>query len=65
MGRDEHNNNSNAKKKRRLSQTPEHEKFDGIDVEFSQDMADHDDFEAIKRSEAADRRANNENKRKR
>ncbi|MCP3031316.1 YfhD family protein [Halobacillus sp. A1] len=64
MGRDEHKH-SNPKKKQKLSQTPGHAKFDGFDVEFSQDMADHDDLEAIRRSEAADRRANHENKTKR
>ncbi|MFG6148119.1 YfhD family protein [Halobacillus sp. B23F22_1] len=63
MGRDEHKN-SNARKKQKLSQTPKHEKHGGVDVEFSQDMADHEDMEAMKRSEAADRRANHETKRK-
>ncbi|WP_082233464.1 YfhD family protein [Halobacillus massiliensis] len=64
MGRDEHKHN-NPRKKNKLSQTPQLEISDGIDVEFSQDMADHDDIEAMKRAEAADRRANHENKRKR
>lgn len=30
---------------------------DGLDIEFSQELADHDDLEAQKRSEAADKRA--------
>ncbi|MBS4209134.1 YfhD family protein [Bacillus sp. FJAT-50079] len=30
---------------------------DGIDVEFSEQSADHDDLEAIARMKAADRRA--------
>ncbi|WP_101843143.1 YfhD family protein [Halobacillus sp. Marseille-P3879] len=64
MGRDEHKK-SNARKQQKLSQTPKREKHDGLDVEFSQDMADHDDMEAMKRSEAADRRANHEQKRRR
>ncbi|MCP3028225.1 YfhD family protein [Halobacillus sp. A5] len=64
MGRDEHNK-SNARKKQKLSQTPKQEKNDGLDVEFAQDMADQDDIEAMKRSEAADRRANHESKRRR
>ncbi|WP_173915713.1 YfhD family protein [Halobacillus sp. Marseille-Q1614] len=64
MGRDEHKH-KNPRKKNKLSQTPQIEKHNGIDVEFSQDMADNDDIEAMKRAEAADRRANHENRRKR
>ncbi|MBU8908878.1 YfhD family protein [Desertibacillus haloalkaliphilus] len=30
---------------------------DGKDIEFSKELADHDDMEALARSEAADRRA--------
>ncbi len=32
-------------------------KSDGLDVEFSRDLADHDDLEAMARSKAADKRA--------
>ncbi|MFJ7976843.1 YfhD family protein [Peribacillus sp. JNUCC 23] len=33
------------------------QKSDGLDIEFSQELADHDDLEAQQRSQAADKRA--------
>ncbi|RWZ54931.1 YfhD family protein [Halobacillus fulvus] len=56
MGRDEHRH-AKGKKKRNLPQTPNQEKHDGIDVEFSRELADQDDKEAMKRSAEADQRA--------
>ncbi|WP_079478306.1 YfhD family protein [Halobacillus salinus] len=56
MGRDEHHH-SKGKKKYKLPQTPEHQKHPGIDVEFSEQIADQDDFEALERSREADERA--------
>ncbi|MFD1038215.1 YfhD family protein [Virgibacillus byunsanensis] len=53
MGRDEHNNSNG---RNRLAQTPKNQIKDGIDVEFSEEFADHDDKEAQARSRAADRR---------
>ncbi|MED1204984.1 YfhD family protein [Heyndrickxia acidicola] len=46
-----------AKDKRSLPQVPKNLKSDGRDVEYSQELADHDDLEAQARSEAADKRA--------
>ncbi|MCA0971715.1 YfhD family protein [Halobacillus litoralis] len=56
MGRDEHRH-SKGKKKQNLPQTPDQEKHPGIDVEFSEQIADQDDFEALERSREADERA--------
>lgn len=56
MGRDEHRN-TKGKKKHKLPQTPKNMKTDGIDVEFAESIADHDDMEALQRSQEADRRA--------
>lgn len=56
MGRDEHNH-SKGKNKRTLPQTPRQEKHDGIDVEFSKELADQEDWEALERSKEADERA--------
>lgn len=53
MGRDEHN----KRKNNYLAQTPKNQKTDGIDVEFSDELADADDREAQARSRAADKRA--------
>ncbi|MCT1903025.1 YfhD family protein [Oceanobacillus sojae] len=53
MGRDEHK----KRKNNYLSQTPKNQKTDGIDVEFSDELADADDKEAQARSRAADKRA--------
>ncbi|MFJ5622676.1 YfhD family protein [Peribacillus loiseleuriae] len=35
----------------------DNQKSDGLDIEFSQELADHDDLEAQQRSQAADERA--------
>jgi hypothetical protein len=40
-----------------LPQVPKNMKSDGRDVEFDRDLADHEDLEAMARSNAADRRA--------
>ncbi|GAA0480379.1 YfhD family protein [Salinibacillus aidingensis] len=46
------------KNKQKLPQTPRRDiASDGLDIEFSQELADHDDLEAQQRSNAADRRA--------
>lgn len=45
------------KNKASLPQVPKNMKSDGLDVEFSRDLADHEDLEAMARSNAADRRA--------
>ncbi len=58
MGRDEHKKKVG---KNFLAQTPKYEKTDGIDVEFSSEIADTDDIEAKNRSERADKRAKNRN----
>ncbi|RKQ33226.1 YfhD family protein [Oceanobacillus halophilus] len=52
-GRDDH------KKKRNnvLAQTPKNQLSDGIDIEFSEELADAEDKEAQARSKAADKRA--------
>ena len=39
-----------------LPQVPKAEKTDGIDVEFSEELADHDDLVAQERARAADER---------
>ena len=54
MGRDEH---SKARGKRFMAQTPKNQLSDGIDVEFSKEMADTDDKEAMERSKQADKRS--------
>ncbi|WLR52664.1 YfhD family protein [Bacillus tianshenii] len=46
------------KDKAKLAQTPKNQIIpDGQDIEFSQEIADQDDFEAQQRSEAANARA--------
>ncbi|SFL99800.1 YfhD-like protein [Gracilibacillus orientalis] len=54
MGKDEHKKNTSRNP---LAQTPKMEKTDGIDVEFSNELADTDDVEAKERSKKADKRA--------
>ncbi|WP_407927829.1 YfhD family protein [Gracilibacillus suaedae] len=54
LGRDEHKKNTTRNP---LAQTPKMEKTDGIDVEFSNELADADDLEAKERGERADKRA--------
>lgn len=53
MGRDEHRK---ARGKRFLAQTPKNQISDGVDIEFSEELADADDKEAIARMRAADER---------
>ncbi len=45
------------KNKGNLPQVPKDMKSDGRDVEFSRELADQDDLEALARSNAADARA--------
>ncbi|GAA0444675.1 MAG: YfhD family protein [Bacillota bacterium] len=52
MGKDEHHKSKNNF----LSQTPKNQKSDGIDVEFSEELADHEDKEAQQRSDQANKR---------
>lgn len=56
MGRSR-NRKSRDKNKQKLPQVPGQLKSDGQDVEFSQELADQDDMEAMARSHAADKRA--------
>lgn len=51
-GRDDHNSNS----KNVLALTPKNQLSDGIDIEFSEELADADDREAQARSQAAEKR---------
>lgn len=53
MGRDEH---SKSRGKRFLAQTPKNQISDGIDVEFSEELADEDDKEAQERRRKAENR---------
>ncbi|MFP7334460.1 YfhD family protein [Shouchella clausii] len=54
--------NNKHKDKAKLSQTPKQEIVsDGIDEEYSAELADQDDIEAQQRAAAADRRANPDN----
>lgn len=53
MGRDEH---KKSRGKRFLAQTPKQQISDGIDVEFSEELADEEDKQAQARRERADRR---------
>ncbi|PKR78766.1 YfhD family protein [Halalkalibacillus sediminis] len=54
MGRDEH---KNGKRNDPLRQTPKNQVSDGVDVEFSDELANLDDQEAQERSRAAEERA--------
>ena len=48
------------KNKASLPQTPSYEiASDGLDLEFSEEMADHDDLVALQRSKEADARVKN------
>lgn len=60
MGRNSIHHNRD-KNKQKLPQVPKALKRDGHDIEFSADLADHEDLEAMARSDAADRRAHNRN----
>lgn len=52
MGRDEHRKTKNSF----LAQTPKQQVSDGIDIEFSEELADEEDLKAIERSRAASKR---------
>jgi hypothetical protein len=54
-----HSHQTRDRSKSSLSQTPKKDNIvpDGRDIEFSRELADHDDIEAQERSKAADRRA--------
>ncbi|MDY0395224.1 YfhD family protein [Virgibacillus halophilus] len=54
MGRDEHRK---PKGKKQLSQTPKNLISDGMDVEFSEALADENDKQAQQRAAQADQRA--------
>lgn len=54
MGRDEH---KKSRGKRFMAQTPKNQLSDGLDIEFSDELADDDDKEAQRRSRQADQRA--------
>ncbi|MFS0862687.1 YfhD family protein [Fredinandcohnia sp. 179-A 10B2 NHS] len=56
MGR-AHGHKTRDKNKAKLPQVPKNMKSDGRDVEFSRELADQDDLEALARSNAADARA--------
>ncbi|WP_110926480.1 YfhD family protein [Bacillus massiliglaciei] len=56
MGRNSIHKNRD-KNKQYLPQVPQNMKSDGRDIEFSAELADHDDLVAQKRSAEADRRA--------
>ncbi|PLT33003.1 YfhD family protein [Bacillus sp. V5-8f] len=58
MGRNSIHHNRD-KNKQRLPQVPKNLKRDGLDVEYSSELADHEDIEAQARSRAADERARN------
>lgn len=48
--------NARDKNKATLPQVPKTEKSDGVDAEFSQELADQEDLEAQARSNAANKR---------
>lgn len=54
MGRDD---NKHVRRKRLLAQTPKNQISDGIDVEFSEELADEEDKKAQARMRQADQRA--------
>ncbi|MFS0614177.1 YfhD family protein [Lederbergia ruris] len=56
MGRDDRRK-ARDKNKQKLPQVPQNMKSDGRDVEFSQEVADQDDLEAMRRADDADKRA--------
>jgi hypothetical protein len=55
MGR-AHGHKTRDKNKAKLPQVPKNMKSDGIDVEYSAELADQDDLEAQARAAAADAR---------
>jgi hypothetical protein len=56
MGRNSIHHNRD-KNKQKLPQVPKNLKRDGLDIEFSEELSDHEDIEAQARSKAADQRA--------
>lgn len=50
---------SRDKNKATLPQVPKNMKSDGLDIEFSRELADQDDLEAQARAQAADSRQKN------
>ncbi len=56
MGRSQNQKNRD-KNKQKLPQVPKQLKSDGRDIEFSRELADQEDLQALARSEAADKRA--------
>jgi hypothetical protein len=56
MGRNSIHKNRD-KNKQTLPQVPKNLKSDGLDIEFSKELADQDDLEAQQRSKEADARA--------
>lgn len=61
MGRDEHRT---KRGNRHLAQTPKNQikHSDGMDIEFSEELADTEDIEAEKRSKAAEARVTGKDK---
>jgi hypothetical protein len=57
MGRS-HGHKTRDKNKASLPQVPKNMKSDGIDVEYSQELADQADLEAQARANAANQRVN-------
>jgi hypothetical protein len=57
MGRS-HGHRTRDKNKASLPQVPKNMKSDGIDVEYSQELADQADLEAQARANAANQRVN-------
>lgn len=54
LGKDEH---KKSRGKRFMAQTPKSQLSDGYDIEFSEELADDEDKEALKRSRQANQRA--------
>lgn len=63
MGRSR-GHNSRDKNKGSLPQVPKNMKSDGIDVEYSAELADQADLEATARANAANQRVTNKRKRR-
>lgn len=61
MGRS-HGHKTRDKNKASLPQVPKNMKSDGIDVEYSQELADQADLEATARANAANQRITNKNR---
>ncbi len=61
MGRS-HGHKTRDKNKATLPQVPKNMKSDGIDVEYSQELADQADLEAQARSNAANQRVKNKSR---